>query len=70
MTMAKVSAFPSATAAAQYAQELKDVGFKVIITGPVDLALIDKPGSAIDGWSESGKAFYVVVGSQKDFVEA
>lgn len=67
MTMAKVSAFDSTSDAVEYAQELETNGFEAIITGPVDMVLIDKPGSAIDGWSQSGKTWYLVVGSKKDF---
>jgi hypothetical protein len=67
MTMAKVSAFSSPQGAAEYAQELKESGFHVQISGPVDIVLIDKPGTAIDGWSQSGTTWYVVTGSNKDF---
>lgn len=69
MTTAKVSAFASADEAAQYGLELKAAGMQVVITGPLDLVLIDKPGSAIDGWSQSGKSWYLVVGSQQGFTE-
>ena len=67
MTMAKVSAFDSANGAVEYGRELEANGFQAIVTGPVDMVLIDKPGSAIDGWSQSGKTWYLVVGSKKDF---
>lgn len=64
MNIAKISAFASAAEAVEYARELRESGFQVVITGPVDLVLIDKPGTAVGGWVQAGTAWFMVAGSE------
>lgn len=68
MRITKIAAFDNVDEAALYANQLKNVGMTVWTTGPTDIVLIDRPGSAITGWSEQDKGWITVIGSEAQFV--